>query len=100
MLHDMQGGTIKAPPCLTFRRTLLPAPFQDARHGPATKAWDETEFRNLPGLAEGRHRCRWRRTRGQPASTTLKSRHAGGPKVATVRNSTAWREILEQNERS
>jgi hypothetical protein len=75
-----------APPSITFRRTLTPAPCQNTRHGRATKVWDETEFRNLPGPAEGRHRCRWRRTRGQPASTTLRSRHAGRPKVATVRN--------------
>ena len=38
------------------------------------------------GAGGGSSCCRWRRTRGQPASTTLKSRHAGGPKVATVRN--------------
>ena len=73
------------PPCISFRRTLTPVPFQSTPHAPATTVWDETELRNLPGLAEGRHRCRWR-TRGQPASTTLKPGHAGVPKVVAVRN--------------
>jgi hypothetical protein len=84
--HEMQGGAMKAPPGITVRRTLTQALCQNTRHGPATRVWDETEFRNLPGLAEGRHRCRWRQARGQPASAALKSRHAGGSKVATVRN--------------
>ena len=85
-LHAMPGGAMKAPPGITVRRTLIQAPCQNTRHGPATRVWDETEFRNLPGLAEGRHRCRWRQAWGQPASAALKSRHAGGSKVATVRN--------------
>jgi hypothetical protein len=72
------------PPCISFRRTLTPVPFQSTPHAPATTVWDETELRNLPGLAEGRHHCHWRRTRGQPASATLKSPHAGGPKAAPV----------------
>jgi hypothetical protein len=86
LLHRATGGAMEAPPCITFSRwrKLTPALFQDTRHGPATKVWDETEFLNLPGPAEGRHHCRWRQAAGQPPSTTLKSRHAGRPKVAAV----------------
>jgi hypothetical protein len=85
-LHRATGGAMEAPPCITFSRwrKLTPALFQDTRHGPAIKVWDETEFLNLPGPAEGRHHCRWRQAPGQPPSTTLKSRHAGRPKVAAV----------------
>jgi hypothetical protein len=50
LLHRATGGAMEAPPCITFSRwrTLAPALFQDTRHGPATKVWDETEFLNLP----------------------------------------------------
>jgi hypothetical protein len=60
LLHRATGGAMEAPPCITFSRwrTLTPALFQDTRHGPATKVWDETEFLNLPGQAAGRHHCR------------------------------------------
>jgi hypothetical protein len=98
LLHRATGGAMEAPPCITFSRwrTLTPALFQDTRHGPATKVWDETEFLNLPGPAEGRHHCRWRQAAGQPPSTTLKSRHAV---AAVCYPSAAERELIEQNER-
>ena len=102
LLHRATGGAMEAPPCITFSRwrTLTHALFQDTRHGPATKVWDETEFLNLPGPAAGRHHCRWSPSRGRPASTTLKSRYDFGPKVAAACRSLCGRAPVHRAKRA
>jgi hypothetical protein len=90
----MQSGAMKVPHCITFspRRTLTPALFQGARHRPETKVWDETESRTLPGPATARHHCR--QSEAAAASTTLKSRRVGEPKVAFLKL-LAWAPLAE-----
>ena len=55
---------------------------------------------HLPGPAAGRHHCRWSRSGGRPASTTLTSRYACDPKAAAACNPLCGRAPVHRAKRA
>ena len=89
---ELRGGGAGLRPSAVFTQRRTRPGLRGARPQPATKVWDETECRNLPGPAAGhRHHChcRWSDSGGRPASTTLKPRYACDPRAADVCD-TRW----------